>query len=245
MRSQPKVLPVEEDPFAEQALRPVLRVQDKILEALRKQLSSGLISLADYEKAASNAVAVLSEEEAAAAALPGHTMRIVFSNERRQFESGLLSEAEFARLKKAAVLSKSSSGASSPRGSAASPRLTGSGSPRANVESPRKASPRRPPPPPPPPPPPSVPAPLPPSVSEAYVPFAPRKAVAQVCSLFLPLFFCSSDQKTGSRCHSSGNQRRHFFEFVVLCCGNDSSGASQLSWSVQAKTCVSFACSRS
>ncbi len=78
----------------------MLRTEDKILSALRRQLCAGLLSLADYEKAARNAVAVLSSEEAEAAALPGHTLRIVFTNERRQFESGLISEAEFARLKK-------------------------------------------------------------------------------------------------------------------------------------------------
>lgn len=109
MRSAPKsplpsapVIDDDDDPFAEQPLRPVLRTAEKILAALRQQLTNGLITLQDYERAARNAVAVLTEEEASAAALPGHTLRIVFTNEKRQLQSGLITEAEFARLKKVA-----------------------------------------------------------------------------------------------------------------------------------------------
>jgi hypothetical protein len=139
-----------EDPFAEQPLRPVLRTEEKILAELRKQLQLGLISMREYSKAARNAVAVLTAEEAVSLATPGHTLRMVFTNERRQFESGLITESEFARLKRAAVALRTSSGAipqltgqESPRSGTGSPRknsIVGSESPRANLVSPRKQS---------------------------------------------------------------------------------------------------------
>ncbi len=124
-----------EDPFAEQPLRPVLRTEEKILAELRKQLQMGLISLREYGKAARSCVAVLTEEEALSVAIPGQTLRMVFTNERRQFESGLITEAEFARLRKAAVAARVSSGSSanSVIGTPESPRSGGrEPSPRKN-----------------------------------------------------------------------------------------------------------------
>jgi hypothetical protein len=48
----------EEDPFAETAINPVIRIEDKLLEQLRSQLQAGLLSLSDYNKAAKGAVKV-------------------------------------------------------------------------------------------------------------------------------------------------------------------------------------------
>ena len=115
----------EDDPFAERAMNPVLRTEEKILEALRGQLQVGVLSLQDYEKAASGAVKVLSPDEADLIHRPGTTLRLVFSNERRQLKAGLISQEEFVRMRKAAV------GAIS-----GSPKVSSKVSPRANVSSP-------------------------------------------------------------------------------------------------------------
>lgn len=157
----------DDDPFSEQPVGPaILRTDEKILAALREQLGRNLISLREYRAAAKNAVSVLTPEEAAAQALPGQTLRLVFANEKKQLEAGLITEEEFAKLRRAAVHSKlgrsgsqsmpsptllrDSGGASkSPRadnsnsnnsnGSSKSPRDSGaSKSPRSDNKSPRE-----------------------------------------------------------------------------------------------------------